>query len=258
MGLSQRRQRMLARLGSRRSREREGLVVVEGLRACRQAADAGAHVRFALTSPRLAHVDPGALASVLEEGTEDVERLSDAELAALSHTEQHQGILLVCVQPRADVSAVGAGGRYLVLDALQDPGNVGTLIRSAATFGLDGVIALDGTADPWGPKAVRASAGMVFTLPVIQCSEQEALTALRNAGLAVVLADAAGRDPIGAPRSGGWALVVGNEGAGPRPAVDGAADHRVGIAMAPGAESLNAAVAGSILLHDLTREERGA
>jgi TrmH family RNA methyltransferase len=116
-------------------------------------------------------------------------------------------------------------------------------------------MALDGTADPWAPKTVRASAGMVFRLPVVTCACGEALEALEARGLPLLVADARGEPPGPGSRSAGWALAVGNEGAGPRPRVLKAADAVLRIPMPGPAESLNAGVAGSILLYALTTQE---
>ncbi len=160
----------------------------------------------------------------------------------------------MCAQPAADEAVVRAGGHYLVLDAVQDPGNVGTLVRTATAFDLDAVLALDGTADPWGAKAVRASAGMVFRRPLLQRGADATLALLRGAGVPLLVADATGSDVEEAVTSSGWALVVANEGAGPREALRDAAQQFVCVRMPGPAESLNAAVAGALLLYALTRE----
>ena len=259
MPLSQRKARLVGRLRRRKTREREGLVLVEGVRAARECLDAGADVRFAVISPRLVHAPGGEeVAARLEGSGSDLEHVNDAELAGLSDTEQPQGILLVAAQPPAGMDALREGGRHLVLDAVQDPGNVGTLVRAAAAFGLDAVVALEGTADPWGPKAVRASAGTAFGLPLVSMSAREALDVLGAKGVALLLADPRGA-PVSdiAPVAGGFALIVGNEGAGAGEAVRSSAVRAVGLPMRGGVESLNVAVAGSILLYLLTEAGGG-
>lgn len=253
MELSRRREKLVARLRSSRTRRREGLVLVEGLRTCREALRSPAEVRFAVRAPGLEESDEGAaLAAELEEAGVPVHRVDEGRLAALSDTETPQGCLLVCVEPRpAGDGAPGKDARLLVLDGVQDPGNVGTLIRAAWAFAANGVVALDGTADPWGAKAVRASAGGCFHVPVLRTGWEEWRE--RASELRLLVADAAGDDVAGVDASPPWALVVGSEAHGPRPEVREAAHQRVALPMAGGAESLNAAMAGAILLYALGR-----
>lgn len=259
MGLSQRRAHLVGRLRHRKTREREGLVLVEGIRSVREALDAGAEPLFAVTSPRLDTLAWGAaLRARVAEVVGEVAAVDDAELTGLADTDHPQGVLLVCAQPAWDPARLGDGSRWLVVDAVQDPGNVGTLVRAATAFALDGVLALDGTADPWGPKAVRASAGTVFRMPVTQLRVEEALALLDAAGVPLVVADARGADVASVPPAERWALAVGNEGAGPRESLRAAAARTVRIPMPGPAESLNAGVAGAILLYALTREGAGA
>ena len=255
MALSQRRRRLVAGLRQRKTREREGLVLVEGVRAVNEALDAHVDVRFAVTSPKLVTTDEGvALSERL--GTTPIEGVSDDELTALADTTTPQGVLLVCRQPRLDLGDLPAN-RLLIVDGVQDPGNTGTLIRAAVAFGLDGVVCLDGTADPWGAKTVRASAGLVFRCRVTRAGASETLEHLAAVGTPLLVADASGRDVErhrGAPR---FALVVGNEGAGVRSELETAAADVVAVPMTGPAESLNVGVAGSILMHTLTREQVG-
>jgi TrmH family RNA methyltransferase len=259
MGLSQRRGRVLRRLRRRKTREREGLVLVEGVRAVREALAAGATGRFAIASPALHRVPEGAaVRRALDEAGVEVDEIEDGELASLADTEHPQGILFVCVEPPAGDEDVRPGGRYLVLDAVQDPGNVGTLVRSATAFALDAVVALDGTADVWGPKAVRASAGTAFRQPLLVRAAEDAVALFGRARVALLVADASGDDVAEVARPLGWALVVGNEGSGPRPSIREAAGRLVRVPMPGPAESLNAGVAGAVLLYALTREETRA
>lgn len=256
MGLSQRRAQLVGRLRSRKTREREGLVLVEGIRGVGEALAGGAKVRFAVVSPRVENLSGGTAlcAALLEKGVE-IEEASDEVLEGLADTEHPQGVLMVCAEEAPPSGFVGPGGRYVVLDGIQDPGNVGTLVRAATAFALDGILVLDGSADPWSAKAVRAAAGMTFRLPVLKTRAGDAVELLRSSGVPILVADAGGRDVQSARSIGGWALVVGNEGAGPRPELAEAAAHAVRIPMPGSAESLNAGVAGAILLYALTREE---
>ena len=250
--LSDRRRRLVGRLRVRKTREREGLVLVEGVRAVRDVMAAGARPRFAVVSSRLADLDPELPAELA--GWCDVAEVTDLQVRELSATEASQGVLAVVEQPSDDwFDALSGDARVLVLDGIQDPGNAGTLIRSAAAFALDGVVLLDGCVDPWNVKAVRASAGAAFRCGVAARSWATASDRIDQVGLKILVADAAGSAPGGAGVEGGWALVVGSEGRGARAAVLQRADARLAVSMPGGTESLNAAVAGSILVYELTR-----
>ncbi len=148
-------------------------------------------------------------------------------------------------------------GRILLAEDMQDPGNVGTLIRTAAAFGFDGVLLSGACADPWGPKAVRASMGGVFRLGIRERTDPaEAMKELAAAGLPVYAAALA----VPSERAGrlrfppAFALAIGNEGHGLRPETISAAEKLVRIPMAPGAESLNAAAAAAVLMWEAFRE----
>ena len=255
VGLSQRRARTVARLRISKSRRKEELVLVEGVRAATEALDAGARGRFAVTSPRLQQTSGGAaLDTRLAAMDLELHTVDDAELSELADTERPQGIVLICSEPRASLDLVESGARLLVLDGVQDPGNTGTLVRASVAFGLDGVIALEGTADPWAPKTVRASAGMAFRIPVIQARVLDAIAVLQHAGVPLRVA-ATGGEPVAADESrAGFALIVGNEGAGVREELRDAASSTVSIPMSGPAESLNVGMAGSVLLYELTKE----
>mgnify|MGYP002622493727 CR=1 FL=1 len=251
MALSERRAKLLRRLHSTKQRAREGLVLVEGIRAVSDALHAGASTSFAVVSPRLGSTEEGR--SLMGRLGHDILEVSDAELASVADTEHPQGVLLVAEEPTAELGdAVAPGRRVLVLDAVQDPGNVGTLVRSAVAFAFDGVVALDGTTDPWGAKAVRASAGVIFHLPVVRAKGDPLLAACRAAKLPILAASAEGSAGVDPPAHG-FALVIGNEGAGVRSDVRAAAEAVVAVAMAGPAESLNAGIAGAILMSEFTR-----
>ena len=255
VGLSQRRARLVARLRVSKTRRKEGLVLVEGVRAVREALDAGADGRFAVTSPRLQQTSGGsALATRLAATALELHVIDHAELSELADTERPQGILLVCSEPRASLALVEAGARLLVLDGVQDPGNTGTLVRASVAFGLDGVIALEGTADPWAAKTVRASAGMAFRIPVFQAKSFDTVAALQQAGVPLRVAAVDGEPVVSDEPRAGFALIVGNEGAGVRDELKAAATSTVSIPMRGGAESLNVGMAASVMLYELTKE----
>lgn len=186
------------------------------------------------------------------------EWLAERELSGVADTATPQGIVAVVRIPQREWPRVRPL-RILVLDGVQDPGNVGTLLRTAEAMGIHGVVCLPGTADPWNPKVVRAAAGSSFRLPVIATGWEEASTRLRDAGATIWAADPSGEPLLrGVMATSGFALVLGNEASGVSPEVLAAVDRRVSVPMAGRVESLNVAVAGAILMDRLLGGEAAA
>ena len=250
---------MIRDLHRRRGRERRGLALAEGVRLVEEALDAGLPLRGAAVSPALEGTTRGkALKSALEQRGVQIEAVSDGELEELSDTEHPQGVVAV-VEPRRwtlDDIAAAPGSPVLVLDGVQDPGNVGTILRSALGLGAAGLIALKGTAELTNPKAVRGSMGALFRLPAVPSDVETYLAWAGEHGIEtwVTAANGAVLEP-GSARGhrGTVGLVLGNEGAGVSPALEAAAGRRVAIRLAPGVESLNVAIAAAILLREVAR-----
>ena len=143
----------------------------------------------------------------------------------------------------------------LVLAGLQDPGNLGTILRSAEAFGADGILCLPGTVSPWNPKALRASAGSLFRLPVLAASQQHAIACLREAGVKIWTTTVSQGQPADlVDLSGPVALLIGNEGNGVPAALAAKADGVLTIPCPGPVESLNAAVAAGVLLYEASRQ----
>jgi TrmH family RNA methyltransferase len=250
--LGRSRERLLRRISTRKGREAEGVVLLEGPRVIETALDHGGEVLFGAieAGARSAGVER-ALARLTDAGT-DVAEIGKADFVELADTDAPQGILAVAREPRVQGPQAPLGIRVLVLDRVQDPGNVGTLVRAAAGLGAERVLALDGTADPWSAKAVRASAGLVFRLPPLALAWPEAAQLIRASGVPLVVADAKGEDVrswLGrSPASAGFALALGNEAAGPRPELLDVAEATLAVPLARGVESLNVAAAAAVLL----------
>lgn len=226
---------------------------MEGVRAVAEARRAGADIRFAVCSPRLRSTSHGDV--LIEDlGTvTEVVWVADDELADLSDTRATQGVMAVCAEPHwtlQDVMSRREGG-LLLLDGIQDPGNVGTLVRTGAGFGVGGVIALEGTVDPWSSKVVRASAGVVFQGPLVRANWIAVQSLLNEHEVPLFLADPSGVDARTVSSAAGWALALGNEGAGGSPAIRSSAGTVLRVPMAGDLDSLNVAVAGAILLYIL-------
>lgn len=246
--------KLLRSLAGRKGRREQGLFLLEGPRLLEELLAAGTPI-VKLLHTRAASEDAG-VGPLLERATcrAPVEEVSEAELARFADTASPQGVLAVAERPRwgwADVTVP----RLLVLDAVQDPGNVGTLLRTAEALGLGGVIALPGTADPFAPKAVRAAAGSTLRLPVLTLTWEETADELARREIALWAADAAGEPARrGDPVPERLALAVGNEGAGLSPPVRAAAGRAVAVPVRGRVESLNVAAAAAILADRLFGE----
>jgi len=245
-------------LGRRRGRERRGLALAEGVRLLEEALAAGVPVRGAAVSPALEGTPRGsALKIALADRGVRLVDVTPAVLATLADTEQPQGIVAVVAPPAWTLEHVPtpAGSTVLVLDAVQDPGNVGAVLRTALGLGAIGLVALKGTAELANPKVLRGSMGAAFRLPAAPADPETFLAWAAARGVELLVADADG-DPLRRRHRGGTplAVVLGNEGAGASPALLAAAHRRVAIPLAAGVESLNVAVAAGILLYEVTRD----
>lgn len=170
---------------------------------------------------------------------------------AASFLETFSGPLFVCAMKERALPE--AGRRFIALDCVQDPGNVGTVIRTADAFSVDGVWLLEGTADPYQPKAVRAAMGSIFRVPVYRAAAEDFFENMRASGVTVYAAalteDA---ESIRASGLGNCAVLIGNEGRGVRPDCIARCEKSILIPMSGHAESLNAAVAAAIVMWEMS------
>lgn len=184
-----------------------------------------------------------------------MEEVASNEFASAAETESPQGVIAIAEVPTRTLNDLGDDwkGVLLVLDAVQDPGNVGTILRTAAALGAVATVALPGTVDLWNAKVVRSGMGAHFRHPALSSTWPELDTFRARTGMAILAADAGG-EPVSsvAPRPR-VALVVGNEGAGVSSETRARADRTIGLPLSPQAESLNVAVATGILLYLLSR-----
>jgi RNA methyltransferase, TrmH family len=243
-------------LHRRKGRERRGLALAEGVRLVEEMLAAGATCKGVAMAPALESTPRGLrLKQRLIATGVAVETLSDAELTEVAATEHPQGVVAVYQLRAWALEECAAVPRHplVILDGVQDPGNVGTIARTAVAFGAAGLVALPGTADLANPKTVRGAMGALFQLPHCHADDAATLGMLAQRGIALWAMAMAG-DPLegGAP-IGPLALLFGNEGAGIRPELLARVARRITIPIAPGTESLNVAVAAGIALHQVTR-----
>ncbi len=181
-------------------------------------------------------------------------------LLAAQSTETPQSVAALAEAPvwkLGDLAARG-DGPVLALAGLQDPGNLGTILRSAEAFGAAGMILLPGTVNPWNAKALRSSAGSALRLPMVAAEADAAIAWLKTNGRKIFTTAVEGAEPIGRVNlKAAHAFLIGNEGAGVAWEIARLADAAVTIPMPGAVESLNAAVAASILLYECARQREG-
>lgn len=240
-------------LDARRALERGERVPLEGERTLREALDAGLAVEEVFAA---AGTDPLLLAEALRRGA-SVHEVTARVLERLSDLASARGLVGLALAPSRTPDAVepGPDGIVLLLDGVQDPANVGALLRSAEAFGAAGALLLSGCASPFSARALRASAGSALRLPVAAgVGASEAVTWARRRGALLAGADAHGGElPDPAKLRRPIVLAVGAEGRGLSDEVSSALDVRLTLPLAGRVESLNAAVAGALLLYLLAR-----
>ena len=247
--------RLRALVRDARAREAERAFVVEGPRAVEAALDRGAPLEavFFATNAEIAFAH---LTTRVEKAGVPVERLKEGVLERLGSTVTPQPVLAVAPMPTPAIDVLASDGLLLVGVALADPGNVGTLLRSAEASGAAAIVLSDGSVDAYNPKVVRASAGAIFGIPVLEgWSAVEALDVLGQQGRQRFAADARIGTPYDAVDfSVPTAIVLGNEAHGLPLDLDVHLDGRVTVPMRGPAESLNVAMAGVVLCFESARQ----
>ena len=241
-------------LQRRRARERDALFVCEGVRAVEELLRSPLAVTGVLAAPSLGGAARGAaLRERLASSGVTVQEVTDREFASAAGTESPQGVLAIAAVPERSVETLELPerARVLVLDAIQDPGNVGALLRAAAALGVHATLAMPGTVDLWNGKVVRSAMGALFHRPALAASWDALDALLRRRAIPLWGADAHGDALAGVTAPPALALAVGNEGAGLSEAAASRVTKRVAIPIASDIESLNVAVAAGILLYQL-------
>lgn len=243
----------LARALQGRPRERyeQGAFLAEGVRLVEEAVNRHWRFRFALYDETLSQRGRTLVESLMARGVE-CEEIAPSLMNLLTDTETSQGLLAVLAYSPLPVPS--PLNFLLIPDQIRDPGNLGTLIRTAAAANVQAVILPPETTDAFAPKVVRAGMGAHFRLPIQALNWDEIERLCTHAGLRVVLADMAGRACWEADFRTPLALIVGGEAQGASQAAHRLANDLVGIPMPGETESLNAGVAGSILMFEVVRQ----
>lgn len=249
----------MRRAGEHPRRDPEQRIVLDGPRLIQEALDAGIIIEAVLIAGDEQDPVGSPLGARLRDAGARVCQATLRVVQAASRVATSQGVVALARRPSPPDSAILAspGLLLLVADGIQDPGNLGTMVRTAAAAGASAVAVTEGTADPFHPKVIRATMGAVFRIPVLGLDGPALRAALVAHGVRVIVADARGdQDYASAPVDPPLAIVVGNESAGPDPAWFDLGT-RVRIPLLGPVESLNAAVAAGVLLYEVVRR-RGA
>ncbi|KKK38307.1 RNA methyltransferase [Mesobacillus campisalis] len=237
------------KLLARKERDKSKLFLIEGFHLVEEALKHDADIETIIISEN-AEMPPG-----LDYGSVPVISVTEEIASALADTETTQGIFAVCRQPQ---DAGQQGETYLLIDSVQDPGNLGTMIRTADAAGIDSVIVGSGSVDIYNPKVLRAAQGSHFHLPVIRGSLEEWIDKLDTHNIPVYGTALEGASPYSeSPAGGPFALLVGNEGSGVNPELLAKTAKNLYIPIHGKSESLNVAVAAGILLYYLKTPKKG-
>lgn len=238
----------LKKLKSRRSaRRQEGVFLCEGPKMLAEALRWGAEIELILCVEGMKLPDVPEHVQVVE--------VPEELLAVAADTETPQGLVFLCRIPESSPNQVENWQRMIVLDGIQDPGNLGTIWRTADAFGADGLILCNHCVDPWSPKTVRATMGAAFRLPVMECGLDELSEVLRRRG--IPLYATALREDTRDLRDTDMkqaAVIIGSEGKGVSEQALSLCAETVKIPMTPRCESLNAAVAAAVVLWEMAKD----
>ena len=251
--------KLVARLLSSKSfRKEQGLFVLEGARLCADAAASGISAQYCFYTAQAMEKYPNQVQASIQ-CAQKVHEVTGQVFQKICDTKTPQGISLVCpmLDKRFFLDKIKSTGRYLLLAGLQDPGNLGTILRTADAFSMDGVILTPDCPDLYSPKVIRSTMGGFFRQPVFLAEDAlSCIRALRQAGQRVYASvlDERAQGLARTDFSSGCTVVIGNEGSGLSPEVVEASTGSVYIEMQGRAESLNAAVAASIFMWEMQRQ----
>ena len=241
-------------LGRRKAREKHSLFVAEGVRSVEELLRSGLKVQGAVVALQLLDAPRGqALRKRLEQSGVEVLEVSEKDFRGAAETESPQGVLAIGEVPARSLNTleIGSGCRFLLLDGVQDPGNVGTILRTAAAMGATATIALPGTVDLWNPKVIRSSMGAQFTHAAFHADSAETFSFLERNKIELWAADAGGSALNRGDAPPRLAVALGNEGSGLSAEIRAVARKTISLPIAANVESLNVAVAAGIILYEL-------
>lgn len=237
---------------SHKARKENGLFVLEGLRICFDAYDNGILFDKLIVSNTALEKYPNDIESLSEKASECY-KIPDNLFKKISDTSSPQGIIAVAKIPSSNSAVINTNGRYIALENIADPSNLGAVARTAEALGVSGIILSHGGCDPYSPKALRASMGTLLRLPVIVLNDfANSLKATHLKTYSCVV-DSTAKSINDVSLGDGSVLIIGNEANGITDETKLLSDEQITIHMSGKAESLNAAVAASILMWEMMK-----
>ena len=244
---------VLSLQSSAKKRRENGLFVLEGLRICLDAFENGIKFEKLIITPNVQIKFASEIES-FSENSKECYLISDDLFKKISDTSSPQGIIALALIPESDNAVLRMNGRYIALENLNDPSNLGAVSRTAEALGVSGIILSDGSCDPYSPKALRASMGTLLRMPVFVLNDF--MNDIINAGLTTYscVVDKDAESINNSSFCDGSVIIIGNEANGITDETKALSDKRITIPMSGRAESLNAAVAASIAMWELMKQ----
>ncbi len=239
-------------LAEKKKRDEEGLFIADGLRFVSEIPDRTNIIKMIFSE---SFANKNDISSYRKRAECFI--ISDRLFSSLSDTKNPQGIMAVCEKMSYDINKViKKGGFYILAEEMNDPGNLGTVIRTAHAGGADGLILSKGSVDLYNPKVLRSTMGSIFRIPVIQNADLENVSELmKKSGIKIYAAHLKGKKlPYDLDLKKGCAFMLGNEARGLSDKAAGMCDELVKIPMPGKAESLNASVAAAVLIYETVRQ----
>lgn len=237
---------------SNSKRKKEGLIILEGLRLCVDAVVNGYAVELMIVSDSAAEKLETAVLKI-SESTDSKYVVPDSLFEKISDTVNPQGILCLCKQKTFELSGLKSNGKYIGLENLQDPSNLGAIARTAEALAIDGIV-VSGGVDPYNSKSLRASMGALLRLPIYQTNDL--IGEIEKSNLRSYAAVVHSDDVLEAGKvtfCDGSIIIIGNEANGLSDEIISRCDYKITIPMNGNAESLNASVAAAILMWEMVK-----
>lgn len=232
--------------------------IIEGIKMIEEAIDTNYPIKNIIYTDQLLKIKDGEILFEKIKGLDNIIYVPNNIFKEISDTENPQGVLGIGKFQYKELREIKSKERLflLFLDEVQDPGNMGTIIRTADAFNSDGIIVTDGCVDPYNPKVVRATMGSIFRVPLYYTSDGiQELKKLKDMDIRLYSTSLVGSMPIyEADFNEGFILIIGNESNGVSEEIFSLSDKLIKIPMPGGAESLNAGVAASIIMYEVMKQ----